>query len=102
MYIEKIVSLHGIISSIISDRDLRFTSRLWESLQGALATRLRFSSTYDPQTDGYTKRTIQALEDLLRACMLEKEGNMDTYLPLIKFTYNNSLHSSIRVTPFEA
>jgi hypothetical protein len=60
------------------------------------------SSAYHPQTDGQTERTIQSLEDLLRACVLEKGGSWDCYLPLIEFTYNNSFHSSIGMAPFEA
>ena len=102
LYIEKIVSLHGIPSSIVSDRDPRFTSKFWEGLQRALGTKLRLSSAYHPQTDGQTERTIQSLEDLLRACVLEKGGAWDCYLPLIEFTYNNSFHSSIGMAPFEA
>ncbi|MCI14361.1 retrotransposon protein, partial [Trifolium medium] len=72
IYIEQIVKLHGIPSSIVSDRDPRFTSRFWESLQEALGTKLRLSSAYHPQTDGQSERTIQSLEDLLRACVLEQ------------------------------
>ncbi|MCI71289.1 retrotransposon protein, partial [Trifolium medium] len=66
IYVDQIVRLHGIPSSLISDRDPRFTSRFWESLQEALGTKLRLSSAYHPQTDGQTERTIQSLEDLLR------------------------------------
>jgi len=71
IYIEQIVKLHGIPSSIVSDRDLRFTSKFWEILQAALGTKLRLSSAYHPQTDGQTERTIQSLEDFLRASVLE-------------------------------
>ncbi|MCH83701.1 retrotransposon protein [Trifolium medium] len=102
IYIEQVVRLHGIPSSIISDRDPRFTSRFWESLQEALGTKLRLSSAYHPQTDGQSERTIQSLEDLLRACVLEQGVSWDMCLPLIEFTYNNSFHSSIGMTPFEA
>jgi len=72
IYIEQIVRLHGIPSSIVSDQDPRFTSMFWESLQAVLGTKLRLSSAYHPQTDGQTERTIQSLEDLLRACVLEQ------------------------------
>ncbi|MCI31429.1 retrotransposon protein, partial [Trifolium medium] len=102
IYVDQKVRLHGIPSSIVSDRDPRFTSRFWESLQEALGTKLRLSSAYHPQTDGQTKRTIQSLEDLLRACVLEQGVSWDSCLPLIEFTYNNSFHSSIGMTPFEA
>jgi len=102
IYIEQIVRLHGIPSSIVSDRDPRFTSKFWESLQAALGTKLRLSSAYHPQTDGQTERTIQSLEDLLRACVLEQGVSWVECLPLIEFTYNNSFHSSIGMAPFEA
>ncbi|CAJ2634448.1 unnamed protein product [Trifolium pratense] len=102
IYVEQIVKLHGIPTSIISDRDPRFTSRFWESLQEALGTKLRLSSAYHPQTDGQSERTIQSLEDLLRACVLEQNVNWDSCLPLVEFTYNNSYHSSIGMAPFEA
>ena len=67
-----------------------------------LGTKLRLSSAYHPQTDGQTKRTIQSLEDLLRVCVLEKKGSWESFLPLIKFTYNNSFHSTIGMAPYEA
>ena len=63
--------LHGIPVSIVSDRDPRFTSRFWESLQQALGTKLHFSTAFHPQTDGQSERTIQTLEDILQACVLE-------------------------------
>ncbi|RDY11081.1 hypothetical protein CR513_04309, partial [Mucuna pruriens] len=56
---------------------------------------------HNPQTDGQTEQTIQSLEDLLRACVLEKRGNCDSLLPLIEFTYNNNYLSRIGMTPYE-
>ena len=101
IYISVIVKLHGVPLCIMSDRDPRFTSEFWKSLQEALGSRLRLSLAYHPQTDGQTERTIPSLEDLLRACVLEQGGLWDTYLPLIEFTYNNSYHSSIGMAPFK-
>ncbi|GKA33456.1 putative reverse transcriptase domain-containing protein [Tanacetum coccineum] len=80
-----------------SDRDSRFTSRFWQSMQKALGTRLDMSTAYHPQTDGQSKRTIQTLEDMLRACVLDFEGSWDVHLPLVEFSYNNSYHSSAKV-----
>ncbi|MCI27558.1 retrotransposon protein, partial [Trifolium medium] len=102
IYVEKIVRLHGIPSSIVSDRDPRFTTRFWESLQEAFGTKLRMSSAYHPQMDGQSERTIQSLEDLLRSCILEQGVSWEAFLPLIEFTYNKSFHSSIGIAPFEA
>nr|KYP56886.1 Transposon Ty3-G Gag-Pol polyprotein [Cajanus cajan] len=102
LYIKEIFRLHGVPSSIISDRDPRFISRFWRSLHQTLGTKLRLSSAYHPQTDGQFERTIQSLEDLLRACILDHLGSWEEMLPLVDFTYNNSFHASIGMTPFEA
>ncbi|RZB65706.1 Transposon Tf2-9 polyprotein [Glycine soja] len=102
LYIKEVVRLHGIPSSIVSDRDPRFTSRFWASLHEALGTKLKLSSAYHPQTDGQTERTIQTLEDLLRACIIEQQGSWMDCFPLIEFTYNNSYQASIGMAPFEA
>lgn len=102
IYIDKIVSLHGVPLSIISDRDSRFISQFCWMLQKALGTKIDLSTTYHPQTDGQTERTIQTLEDMLRACVIEFKGNWDTHLPLIEFSYNNSYHTSIQFAPYEA
>ncbi|GJR17331.1 putative reverse transcriptase domain-containing protein [Tanacetum coccineum] len=67
LYIKEIVSRHGVPISIISDRDSHFTSRFWQSLQSALGTQLDMSTAYHPETDGQSERTIQTLEDMLRA-----------------------------------
>src|ERR1043165_8061967 len=102
IYISEIVSRHGIPLDIISDRDSWFTSRFWKTFQSALGTQLNLSTAYHPQTDGQTKLTIQTLEDMLRACIIDFGGNWDTHLPLVEFSYNNSYHSSINLAPFEA
>ncbi|KAI3754912.1 hypothetical protein L1987_54704 [Smallanthus sonchifolius] len=102
IYIDEIVSRHGVPLNIISDRDARFTSLFWQSLQTALGTRLDLSTAYHPQTDGQTERTIQTLEDMLRACVIDFGGNWDSHLSLIEFSYNNSYHTSINMAPFEA
>jgi hypothetical protein len=102
IYIKEVISRHGVPVSIISDRDARFTSRFWQSLQKALGTHLDMSTAYHPQTDGQSERTIQTLEDMLRACIIDFGGSWDLYLSLAEFSYNNSYHSSIRCAPFEA
>ncbi|KAI3712403.1 hypothetical protein L1987_70959 [Smallanthus sonchifolius] len=102
IYIDEIVSRHGVPLNIISDRDARFTSQFWQSLQTALGTRLDLSTAYHPQTDGQTERTIQTLEDMLRACVIDFGGNWDSHLSLIEFSYNNSYQTSINMAPFEA
>jgi len=102
LYISEIVKLHGVSSSIVSDRDPCFTSRFWQALQSAMGSRLSMSSAYHPQTDGQSKRTIQSLEDLLQTCVLDHLGAWDEVLPLVEFTYNNSFHTGIGMAPYEA
>ncbi|GJR49774.1 putative reverse transcriptase domain-containing protein [Tanacetum coccineum] len=86
LYLNEIVARHGMPISIISDCD----------------SRLDMSTSYHPQTDGQSERTIQTLEDMLRACVLDVGGSWDVHLPLVEFSYNNSYHSSVRCAPFEA
>ncbi|KAJ9557023.1 hypothetical protein OSB04_011637 [Centaurea solstitialis] len=102
LYVDEIVMRHGVPISIISDRDSRFISRFWQSLQATLGTRVDLSTAYHPQTDGQTERTIQTLEDMLRACVLEFGGSWDDHLPLVEFSHNNSYHASIQCAPYEA
>src|SRR3954465_11352181 len=90
IYLKEVVRLHGVPISIISDRDSRFTSRFWQSLQEALGTRLDMSTAYHPQTDGQSERTIQTLEDMLRACVIDFGKAWDDHLHLVEFAYNNS------------
>ncbi|GJX77395.1 putative reverse transcriptase domain-containing protein [Tanacetum coccineum] len=102
LYIDEIVARHGVPMSIISDHDSHFTSRFWQSLQKALGTQLDLSTTYHPQTDGQSERSIQTLEDMLRAYAIGFGENWDIHLPLVEFSYNNSYHSSVKYAPFEA
>ncbi|GJU48356.1 putative reverse transcriptase domain-containing protein [Tanacetum coccineum] len=101
LYIKEIVSRHGVPISIISDRDSHFTSRFWQSMQNALGTQLDMSMAYHPQTDGQSERTIQTLEDMLRACVIDFGKGWERHLPLVEFSYNNSYHASIKAAPFE-
>ncbi|GJY19298.1 putative reverse transcriptase domain-containing protein [Tanacetum coccineum] len=102
LYIKEIVSRHGVPISIILDRDSHFTSRFWQSLQSALGTQLDMSTAYHPETDGKSERTIQTLEDMLRACVIDFGKGWERHLPLVEFSYNNSYHASIKAAPFEA
>nr|GEW47500.1 reverse transcriptase domain-containing protein [Tanacetum cinerariifolium] len=78
------------------DHDSHFTSRFWQSLQNALGTQLEMSIAYHPETDGQSERTIQTLEDMLRACAIDFGKGWEKHLPLVEFSYNNSYHASIK------
>ncbi|GJY12713.1 putative reverse transcriptase domain-containing protein [Tanacetum coccineum] len=102
MYLKEVVTRHGIPVSIICDRDPRFASNFWKSLQNALGTNLDMSTAYHPQTDGQSERIIQTLEDMLHACAIDFGKGWVNHLPLVEFSYNNSYHASIKAAPFEA
>ncbi|KAA0041502.1 DNA/RNA polymerases superfamily protein [Cucumis melo var. makuwa] len=74
LYVDKIVSAYRAPVSIVSNQDSRFTSKFWPSLQQALGTKLHFNTAFNLQTDGQSERTIQTLEDMLRACVLQFKG----------------------------
>ena len=73
-----------------------------EEFQKAMGTRLTMSTTFHPQTDGQSERTIHLLEDMLRACVLDHKGNWEEHFPLVEFVYNNSYQASIQMAPYEA
>jgi transposase InsO family protein len=98
---ERIVSLHGVPKKIVSDRGTQFTSQFWHKVHHSLGTKLTFSSTYHPQTDGQTERINQILEDMLRAYALQY-GSWDKSLPYAEFSYNNSYQQRLKMAPFEA
>nr|GEV50868.1 putative reverse transcriptase domain-containing protein [Tanacetum cinerariifolium] len=102
LYLKEVVTRQGVPISIISDRDGRFTSLFWQALHKALGTRLDMSTAYHSETDGQSERTIQTLEDMLRACVINFGNIWDKYLSLVEFSYNNSYHTSIKAAPFEA
>nr|GFC93793.1 putative reverse transcriptase domain-containing protein [Tanacetum cinerariifolium] len=85
-----------------SDRDPRFASNFWRSLQNALGTRLDTGTAYHPETDGQSERTIQTLEVMLRACAIDFGKGCVNHFPLVEFSYSNSYHASIKAAPFEA
>ena len=88
--------------SIVSDRDPRFTTHFWKSFQNAMGTQLTLSTAFHPQTDGQLERTIQILEDMLRACVIGHRGSWEEHLPFVEFAYNNSYQGSIQMAPYEA
>ena len=77
-------------------------AQFWKSFLRAIGTQLRMSTTFHPQTDGHSKRTIQVLEDMLRACVLDLKGSWEEHFPLVKFSYKNIYQASIHMVPYEA
>ena len=102
LYILEFVRLHGVPVSIVSFRDPRFTTHFWKSFQKAMGTQLTMSIAFHPQTDGQSERTIQILEDMLRACVLDHRGSWEEHLSLVEFVYNNNYQVSRQMAPYEA
>nr|GFA08475.1 reverse transcriptase domain-containing protein [Tanacetum cinerariifolium] len=102
LYLNRIVARHKIPVLIICDHDGRFTSNFWKLFQKALGTDICMSTAYHPETDGQSERTIQTLEDMLRACVIDFGKGRVKHFPLAEFSYNNSYHASIKAAPYEA
>jgi hypothetical protein len=102
LYIERILCLHGVPNTIISNRGAQFVARFWEQLHDSLGTHLIHSSAYHPLTDGQTEHVNQVLEDMLRACVINYRDGWDKCLPMVEFSYNNSYQESLKMAPFEA
>nr|GFD33165.1 reverse transcriptase domain-containing protein [Tanacetum cinerariifolium] len=93
IYLKEVVTRHEIPVSIISDHNSRFVSNFWRSLQNALGIRLDMSTAYHPETNGQSERTVQTLEDMLRACANNFGNGWVNHLPLVEFSYDNSYHA---------
>ncbi|XP_047253154.1 uncharacterized protein LOC107843539 isoform X2 [Capsicum annuum] len=102
IYIKEILSFHGFPISIVFDRGAQFTTRFWQTFQNRLGTKVNLSTAFHPKTNGQAERTIQTLEDMLQACVIDFGRNWDEHLPLIEFSYNNSYQASIGMTLYEA
>jgi len=100
LFMSHVFRAHGLPSSIISDRDPRFTGHFWKALWKTLGTSLDMSTAFHPQTDGQTEQMNRTLEEMLRAFVNYRQDNWDTCLLTLEFAYNNSKHASTEHTPF--
>jgi hypothetical protein len=101
IFMKEIFRLHGIPKMVISNRDVKFTSAFWKELFAGINTNLNFSTNYNPQTDGLTKRTNQIIEDMLHMYVRTKPNKWEDYLHLVEFAYNNGYQTSTKLSPFE-
>ena len=98
---KEIFKLHGIPKTIITDRDAKFTSKLWTSLFKGMDTKLNFSTTYNPEKYGQIDRVNHMLEYMLRMYVINQLGKWKYYIHLVEFAYNNNYQASIKMSPFE-
>jgi len=101
LFFREIVRLHGIPKSIVSDHDVKFLSYFWKTLWGKLGTKLLFSTTCHPQTDGQTEVVNRILSQLLRAIIKKNLKSWEECLPFVEFAYNRTVHSTTDFSPFE-
>ncbi|KAL5861508.1 hypothetical protein ACOSQ4_002804 [Xanthoceras sorbifolium] len=102
LFLDNIQKLHGIPTTIVSDRDKIFTSQFWQHLFKAMGTQLCLSTAYHPQTDGQSERLNQCLENYLRCMTSSKPSHWANWLPLAEWWYNTNYHTALKLTPFEA
>ncbi|MCO5597018.1 hypothetical protein L7F22_051091 [Adiantum nelumboides] len=101
LFVAQIFRLHGMPETIVSDRDPRFTSLFWKAIWENIGTRLQFSSSFHPQTDGQSEIANSVVLDLLKSYISDQNTQWERYLPLVEFAYNNTIHSSTGKAPFE-
>ena len=101
LFYNEIVRLHGLPRSMVSDRDVRFTSYFWKTLWRLMGTQLQLSSAYHPQTDGQTKVVNWSLGNLLRSIVGEHITSWDRVLPRAEFAFNSLVNRTTRRTLFE-
>ena len=101
-FMDQVFKLHGMPTSIVSDRDPIFTSNFWQELFRLQGTQLKLSTSYHPQTDGQTEAVNKCLETYLRCFTLEKQHLWVQWLPLAEWWYNTNYHATTKMTPYEA
>jgi hypothetical protein len=101
LFFTEIVHLHGVPNTIISDRDAKFLRHFWRTLWFKLGAKLLFSTTCHPQTDGQTEVVNQILSTMLWAVLKTNLKLCEECLPQIEFSYNRSVHSTTKVSPFQ-
>ncbi|KAJ4801510.1 polyprotein [Rhynchospora pubera] len=102
VFLDTVYRLHGLPTSIVSDRDPVFTSKFWQALMSNLGVKLNMSTAHHPQTDGQTERVNQCIEGYLRCMMFNQVKNWVRWLPLAELWYNTNYHTSLKTTPFQA
>ena len=101
LFFREVVRLHGMLRTIVPDRDAKFLSYLWKTLWCKLGTKLLFSTTYHPQTYGQTKVVNRTLSTLLRPIIKKNIKTWEDCLPHVECAYNHTIHSATKFSPYE-
>ena len=101
IYMHEVVRLHGLLSSIVSDRDSKFTSRWWKELQRLLGAKLLMSTSFHPQTDGQSERAIRNVTQILRSMVRPDQRDWAEKIDMVEFAINSSISESTDYAPFE-
>ncbi|MCO5592004.1 hypothetical protein L7F22_045997 [Adiantum nelumboides] len=101
LIVAQIFRLHGMPETIVSERDPRFTSLFWKAIWENIGTRLQFSSSFHPQSDGQSEIVNSVVLDLLKSYILDQKTQWERYLPLVEFAYKNMIHSSTGKASFD-
>nr|KYP38844.1 Transposon Ty3-I Gag-Pol polyprotein [Cajanus cajan] len=101
LFFKEVVRLHVLPKIIVSDKDNKFLSHFWKTLWSRLGTKLIFSTTCHPQTNGQTEVVNRSLSTMLRAVLKGNHKSWDEYLPHNEFDYNRVVHKTTKISPFE-
>ena len=102
LFLQHVFKLHGLPSSIVSDKETVFTSLFWEELFKRQGVDLAMSSSYHPQSDSQTEVINKSLKHYLRAFAIDKPSLWVEWLPLVEYWFNTNYHTSTKLSPFEA
>ena len=101
LFIESVFKSHGMPTSLITDRDSRFTSQFWEEVCKWMGVERHMSSAFHPQSDGQTERTNRTVEEILRHYISPTMDDWDRWLPAVEFAINSAYQESIKTSPFK-
>ncbi len=101
IYRREIVRLHGLPSSIVSDRDSKFTSKWWQELHNLLGAKLLMSTSFHPQTDGQTERANRSVAQIFRAVVASSQKDWVDKVDMTEFAINVSVSETTKYAPFE-
>jgi hypothetical protein len=101
LFLQHVVRLHGMPTSIVSDRDTKFTSQFWTELHRLMGVKLKLTTAFHPQGDGQAERAIQTVVQILRSFVRPDQRDWAVHIPMVEFALNSSANKSTGFAPFE-